>query len=757
MKYKTWWVKFLISYIYIGIVPVILLGIFFYAGYKMSVYKEIENSNYSALEQVLYKSDNMVEKMNSIAYHFSGIESTFLKEYSGKMPDVDEAIIAQQLKTYNSLIEGVPIQTLLYIRGDKYIYTEAGKEQYSDFEDSVKEYGDLTMSAFYKMVNSLKYNTSIKLYQSGEIYPRSESIVYYLYPIPYMESLPVATLCFSIRYDDMLELLENYLGTLKSNVFLYNEYYHDIFASYNDDLTNEDRAELEAYAMGCKGIGVYEKKIGRETYVIMRGVSQNTGFSLITINEKKIFYNRADYFEKTLFLGVVLLSVTAIVLAIVLSKKHYSPIKQLLYQVTGKSIPKIDKGYNEFEIIQSYWSDIKNKNQELNILVDRQRPLVVASSLHNLLNGKLSNPEELDFALKSARISMNHPYYFVILIPLPPADHTEQDISKSILSVVHEQVHPQWHLYGIDMFQDGNFNIAVIVNCAEKEIAGADIRNVIAELIKSDISNICTGKIKLLIGRIYEKMDGINTSFMEAMVIASDFPISRASHIVLFEQIGQEDQNNQYPVLEQALYIQCLKQANKEAALKALEQMIAVISRLGSYLIIQCLCYDIINMIIKTVNQLKGFDVKQIEIKKMCSFSSLEEFHVKCKSVTEMICDQYEAFREIENLKLHSGIINYVSSNYRELSMCLDDVANQFNITANYVSRFFKQETGYSFIQYITMLRMDRAKELLITSDMQIKDIVSDVGYIDVANFIRKFKSFEGITPNQYRETMRRK
>ena len=55
-------------------------------------------------------------------------------------------------------------------------------------------------------------------------------------------------------------------------------------------------------------------------------------------------------------------------------------------------------------------------------------------------------------------------------------------------------------------------------------------------------------------------------------------------------------------------------------------------------------------------------------------------------------------------------------------------------------------------MQYITMIRMDRAKELLVNSNMQIKDVVAEVGYIDVANFVRKFKNYEGMTPGQYRE-----
>lgn len=755
LKHSKWWIKFLISYIYIGIFPVLLLGIFFYSGYKMSVYKEIENSNYSFLTQALYKTDNMVEKMNSIAYHLSGTyaEGNDLREYSGRMPEVDDAIIMQQLKTYNGLIEGVPIQTLLYIRGGKYIYTEDGKTLYMDFEASKKDYGDLTMSSFFGMINSLKYNTSIKLYQPEGDDSQNQSLVYYLYPVPYMESLPVATLCFSVQYSDMYGALENYLGSLSADVYLYNEYYRNIFSSALNKIKAEDRTRLEEAVANIKGTGVFERKIDNKSYVIMRGVSLNSGFSIVTVSEKEAFYSRADSFEKTMLIVVVLLSAIAVALAIVLSKRSYNPIKQLLHEVTGKNMPEDEKSLNEFEIIQSYWSDIKHKNQELNSLVDRQRPIIVASALHTLLERRISDSEEIDFVLKSANISLLHPYFFVIMIPLPLPDSMEQDISKSILSLVHGRVNPLWHLYGIDMIMENS--IAVIVNCAAKEIEGEDARKTVAGLIQSEILKIWRDGLNLMVGRIYEQTSDINASYIETTVIASDYPIRGTSEIICFEQISQGKQDNKYPVLEQAIYIQCIKQANKDAALKALEEMIGVISDTGSYLITQCLCYDIINMIIKTVNQLKGFDMNRLEIKRMCAFSSLEEFRQSCITVTELICDQYEAFKESEHLKLRSGIINYVSSNYTELSMCLDDVANQFDVTANYVSRFFKQETGCSFIQYITMLRMDRAKELLITTDIQVKEIVSSIGYIDVANFIRKFKSYEGITPNQYREAMR--
>jgi AraC-like DNA-binding protein len=739
-----------------GILPVIILGTFFYLGYKMSVYREIEVNNYASLTQALNKMDYNIEKMNSIAYHFSGykIDETLIMNNDSQVPNVNETNIVQQLKIYNETVGSVPINTILYIRGDKNIYSKEGKTLYSEFEASVRDYGDLTMSNFFKMINSLKYNTSVKMFQSEETASFDKTMTYYLYPIPYMESLPMATLCFGYRYEDIYGLIEDYLGEMTSNIYIYNEYHHNIFTSELGNLDTEIRERLDTLAMEWKGTGVFEQKIGKKSYIIMRNVSQNSGFSMVAINEKGNFYSRVDYFQKTLIFVVVLLIAVGVILAMVLSKKYYNPIQQLLLQVTGSKSKITDsEKYNEFEIIQNCWSDINNKNLELNILVDRQRPIIVESSLVNLINGKLTSPEELDFTLKSAHINLSHPYFFVILIPLPLLKNAEMEYSKSILSVIQELVHPHWHHYGIDLIQENN--IAVIVNCESREMYGEDSRVYIAQSIKSSIEKKYKESLNFLIGRNYDNILDINTSYIESTVISSDLSLSKEPQIILFEQINQEDQNTQYPVLEQALYIQCLKHANKEAALKALEEMVAVISRLESFLIMQCLCYDIINMIIKTVNQLNGIDIKLIDLKKMCTFTNVEEFHKKCINVTELICTHYELFKETQNSKLRSGVINYVNANYKELSMCLDDVAMQFNLTANYVSKFFKQETGCSFIQYITMLRMDQAKELLINTNMQIKDIVAEIGYIDVANFVRKFKSYEGITPSQYRDTMR--
>ena len=79
-------------------------------------------------------------------------------------------------------------------------------------------------------------------------------------------------------------------------------------------------------------------------------------------------------------------------------------------------------------------------------------------------------------------------------------------------------------------------------------------------------------------------------------------------------------------------------------------------------------------------------------------------------------------------------------------------IANECNITTSYLVRFFKSETGYTPMQYVDMRRMEIAKNLLINSNLNLKQIVEQSGYIDESNFIRKFKKAENVTPMNYRK-----
>ncbi|MGN0280597.1 MAG: response regulator [Lachnospiraceae bacterium] len=93
----------------------------------------------------------------------------------------------------------------------------------------------------------------------------------------------------------------------------------------------------------------------------------------------------------------------------------------------------------------------------------------------------------------------------------------------------------------------------------------------------------------------------------------------------------------------------------------------------------------------------------------------------------------------------------YIQNNYSK-DISLDDVSRTVNISPYYFSKIFKEETGEGFVEYLTGIRIEKAKELLNTTEYSIKEICSMVGYADPNYFSRSFKKNVGATPTEYKE-----
>lgn len=94
--------------------------------------------------------------------------------------------------------------------------------------------------------------------------------------------------------------------------------------------------------------------------------------------------------------------------------------------------------------------------------------------------------------------------------------------------------------------------------------------------------------------------------------------------------------------------------------------------------------------------------------------------------------------------------MSYVDTHYRE-SVSVSDIAAYVGLSASYFTRCFRQETGYSPHEYLTLRRIGAAKELLLSSDLTIHEIAFECGYNSEENFIRAFKNAVGVSPTAFR------
>ena len=129
------------------------------------------------------------------------------------------------------------------------------------------------------------------------------------------------------------------------------------------------------------------------------------------------------------------------------------------------------------------------------------------------------------------------------------------------------------------------------------------------------------------------------------------------------------------------------------------------------------------------------------------------------RGVLEIYRQITEAFSKKKNGKsedLKEKLIQYIQENYHVPNISLDSIANEFDLNPKYVSRYFKEQTGTNYIDYLNMVRVNEAKRLLAQEKkLKIHEISKIVGFYSVNTFIAAFRRAEGITPGLFRKLSR--
>lgn len=97
-------------------------------------------------------------------------------------------------------------------------------------------------------------------------------------------------------------------------------------------------------------------------------------------------------------------------------------------------------------------------------------------------------------------------------------------------------------------------------------------------------------------------------------------------------------------------------------------------------------------------------------------------------------------------------VLNYLDHHYPE-DISVTKLAETFFLNKHYIAHVFKAETGYSPMDYVISLRMNRAKALLAETARSISEIAVECGYTDFNHFSKLFKKYAGMSPSRFRKT----
>lgn len=148
-------------------------------------------------------------------------------------------------------------------------------------------------------------------------------------------------------------------------------------------------------------------------------------------------------------------------------------------------------------------------------------------------------------------------------------------------------------------------------------------------------------------------------------------------------------------------------------------------------------------------NEMESADTEEVLAESGKNMESAIAYAKKMISQAIEIRDQNSGNKNRSILKT---AVDFIDSHYMDEEISLNTVANVANVSSNHFSALFSQNMGQTFIEYLTTLRMNKAKELLRCTGMRSSEIAGEIGYKDAHYFSYLFKKTQGMTPSDYRK-----
>lgn len=158
-----------------------------------------------------------------------------------------------------------------------------------------------------------------------------------------------------------------------------------------------------------------------------------------------------------------------------------------------------------------------------------------------------------------------------------------------------------------------------------------------------------------------------------------------------------------------------------------------------------------------------GYYIMEYKKDLITQFTNSQHMILKAKDtsklhiVGEIMLKEYaDEFMAIDSINEHVEIqkcLEFIHDNFTN-KLTLKDVASEVNISRNYLCYIFKEQTGYTFCQYLNVLRVNYAKKLIRTTDYSMEYIADLCGFSSQSHLSTNFKKYAGMPPMQYKKSL---
>ncbi|WP_339257087.1 AraC family transcriptional regulator [Paenibacillus sp. FSL R5-0713] len=468
---------------------------------------------------------------------------------------------------------------------------------------------------------------------------------------------------------------------------------------------------------------------------------------------------------------IVIASAGSLILGLLLSwfasRRIYSPVARMLHLLTpgrNETTPT-DEKLDEFELLEQQWNELTSRSVTAHRQLQEQLPHLRDSFVLQLVQGHLYayNEQDLQQRMRHLGFELEGQQYLLVQMYFTGYEQLQgrfgsQDTGLVTFAAVNiTQEVAKNHFRQISVMNFHDLSSAMLVIAPQDEpvksqamLWGQELVEVIGRTLKM--------KVTLMISRPAASLQELPGRFVEMEQAVAYRSVEEGSQILDLEDEACFHRNEaaSYPLGLERELLQAIRLGKQDEAERVLEQFMSEITRTGStefqvqQMMLQLLG-SIQHMMLQTgVTPYKLFGGCNMYER----LSGIREpFQMRQWMMNEVFTPYIQEIeaRSQEPLKqVVERTMLYIDTHYRS-DISLENCADAEQMTPYALSKAFKQVSGINFIDYLTRVRMDAAKQLLRETTMKINDVAAAVGY-QHSYFNRIFKKQEGITPSQYRE-----
>lgn len=443
--------------------------------------------------------------------------------------------------------------------------------------------------------------------------------------------------------------------------------------------------------------------------------------------------------------------------AYILSKSNYRPMRNIMEKLRVKSNYNEEGNGDEYQYIERMIDQMEESVHTVQALMERQMPKIQSSMLQSLLENTITDYEEFRYRLKECGISYTATSYIVAILHIqqfPIEQLDKQAFLKEILLELLKETMDKEFVYNIVEFPDDT--LTLIIN-GEFEKIKAKVQRVLTVFMNRARKEL---QILLIIavGDPVRNLEDIPKMYQETKIILKKQQGWEEFGSILTTERKEEFQLY-YCSAEIRNKISSYIMAGKEDfACQVLEENYH--ENFENREVSHAVAISYFIMLIDTI--ISGCSVSEEEKQRLW-----DEYN----PVVALLAEETPAsmllivkgFAQIVGHYVHQRtekhtdimkykILDFIQNEYSNNDLSLSYVADRFYITPNYLSAFFKEHVGDTFLNYLTEFRIQKAKNMLKETEDAINVVAKKVGYASANTFIRTFKKIEKMTPGEYRE-----